>query len=91
MEDKDEINSDIIDAAMEDMEKKQSIMTREEMVLLHTINNNLAKRKFHLRLAYLKPAHELYEYIPPIHKWTHELPEVTMLISKLIKEYSQKI
>lgn len=91
MVDKDEISSDVINAAIDEVERKESHMTREEIVLRDTINKELARRKYHVRLAYLNTSSGArYDYVQPIHDWASELHEVTMLVEKMLIEASQR-
>ena len=91
MVDEDEISPDVINTALDEVERKESHMTKQEIILRDTINKELAKRKFHLRLAWLDTSNGArYDYVQPMHKWIKELPEVSLLIERILFEASQK-
>lgn len=91
MVDHDEISNDVINAALDEVERKESHMTQKEMTLRDIINKELAKSKYHLRLAWLDTSNGVrYDYVQPMHEWVSELPEVTLLIERILFEASQK-
>lgn len=91
MLDKDEISSEAINAALEEVERKESHMTKREITLRDTINKELARRKYHLRLAWLdSTAGVKYDYVQPMHEWASEFQEVTLWVERILVEASQR-
>jgi hypothetical protein len=91
MVDEDETSPDVINAALDEVERKESHMTKQEIILRDTINKELAKREYHLRLAWLNTSNGCrYDYVQPMHEWVNELQEVTLLIERILFEASRK-
>jgi hypothetical protein len=91
MVDEDEILPDVINVALDEVERKESHMTKQEIILRDTINKELAKRGYHLRLAWLDTSNGCrYDYIQPMHEWVNELPKVTFMVERLLFETSRK-
>jgi hypothetical protein len=63
----DQVTPDIIEGAIDERERQEAYMTKEEINLRDTINKELAKRKYHLRLAGLNLSNgAMYDYVQPM-------------------------
>ena len=81
------------DAALEKMSVEESTMDEKEIFLRDSINKELSRLGYHLRLSYLtfSQTEMLFNYIEPIHNWLNELPAVDHLVVAKIKEAQNKL
>lgn len=84
----DDLFEEEMDASLEKAEWEESLMTQDAIILRDTINKELSKRGFHLRLSYLKYSHDEmnWNYVEPMHEWAMELQEVYPLVTEMVKE-----
>jgi len=89
----EDITPDKMDAALEKMENEESIMSRQAIILRDSINKELSRKGYHLRIAYLKFSKEelIFDYVEPIHKWFDELVKVHQIILEISNEARRNI
>jgi hypothetical protein len=67
---------DNINTALDRLEEKEETMTEKELELRDSVNKELSKQGFHVRIALLKiTKNELYfDFVEPVDQWFSELP-----------------
>lgn len=86
------INNNERDRALEKLEKEESIMTKEELTLRDSVNKELSRSGFHLRLALLqvKENESIHNFVEPVNNWIDEIPKADSLTVKRIKEWQKE-
>lgn len=81
------------ESALEKMSVEELMMTDREEKLRDSINKELSRGKYHLRVSFLKYSKSdiRFNYIEPIHNWADELQTVNQIVVMRIKEAQNKL